>query len=157
MFWAYESYYHLHLVFDAGLQLFYVAMSVYGVYRWLYGGVDGTAKPITSMSSLEHAVAIASGTALSALLLFSSRYFDQLNFQFLDATTTAFLVVGTYYLIERKLESWVYLVICDVIYIYIYSQVGAYLFVGIMVLYIGFGIAGYRSWRNLMDSSPMPS
>lgn len=157
IFWAYESYYNLHLVFDAGLQVFYILFSIYGIYRWQYGGIDRAPKPITRMTVREHLAAVAIGSLLSLMLVHSSQYFEQINYQVLDATTTIFLIVGTYFLVERKLESWIYLVVCDIVYVYIYTQVEAYLFVFMMVLFSLFGIVGYLKWRRigvLQDATP---
>lgn len=109
------------------------------------------------MTVREHLAAVAIGSLLSVMLVHSSQYFEQINYQVLDATTTIFLIVGTYFLVERKLESWIYLVVCDMVYVYIYTQVEAYLFVFMMVLFSLFGIVGYLKWRQIgvsQDATP---
>ena len=149
-FWAYESYFHLNLKFDAGLQIFYVVMSMIGLYRWQYKTTAKEEIPITSLNITGHTMALLAGTIASGTLVYLSQYIESISFPVLDAFTTIFLIVGTLLLVERKLFSWIYLVICDIIYMYIYSVQEAWLFVGMMGVYTVFGIVGFINWRTIM-------
>lgn len=150
--------YNAGLKFDAALQLFYVLISVLGIYRWKYGGANQEELSITDYSLKQHFLIVGFGILISALLVYFSRYIDFINMPILDATTTVFLIIGTLLLIERKLSSWIYLVIADAAYIYIYGASGLWLFVGIMVLYIIFGINGFLNWKKIQmqKEKPMP-
>lgn len=145
--WMLASY-NAGLKFDAALQIFYVCISFLGIYRWKYGGEANEELPISDYSPKQHVLIVSLGILSSLLLIYISQFIDFINLPILDATTTVFLIIGTILLIERKLSSWIYLVVADVAYIYIYGVSGLWLFVGIMVLYIIFGINGYRSWKN---------
>ena len=147
--WAFVSY-EAGLKFDASLQVFYVLISMLGIYRWKTGGHNNTELPITEYTPTKHASIIFSGVIISLVLIYLSSFVESINLPVLDAFTTVFLVIGTLLLIERKLSAWIYLVLADVIYIYIYGVTGLWLFVGMMVIYIVFGISGYFSWKNLM-------
>ena len=46
VFWAYESYFLLNLKFDSFLQVFYMIMSVYGLYSWKRGGTGNSERAI---------------------------------------------------------------------------------------------------------------
>ena len=140
--------YRAGLKFDAALQVFYVFISFLGIYRWQFGGTDKTELPISKLSVKQHVLVIGLGLSLSVLLIYLSKFVAFINLPILDATTTVFLIIGTILLIERKLSSWIYLVVADIVYIYIYGISGLWLFVGIMLLYIIFGINGYRSWKK---------
>jgi len=153
LFWAYESYYAYHLVFDAMLQLFYVVMSVLGLYRWKYGGTDQAEKPIIRYTLSTHMGVIFMGIFCSGILIFLSRYVDVISMPVLDATTTVFLVVGTLLLVERELYSWVYLVIADLVYVYIYGAQSAWLFVATMLIYSAFGVMGFINWKKLIEKN----
>lgn len=146
--WMLASY-KAGLKFDAALQIFYVLISILGIYRWKYGGINKEELPITDYSLRQHFLIIGFGILSSILLIHFSQYVEFINMPVLDATTTVFLVIGTILLIERKLSSWIYLVVADIAYIYIYGVSGLWLFVGIMILYIIFGINGYWSWKNI--------
>ena len=145
--WAFVSY-GGHYIFDAALQVFYIIMSIIGFYRWKFGGTNRSALPITEYKPLSHIYIIIGGSIISYLLYWSSQFIDLIDQPLLDAFTTVFLVTGTILLIERKLSSWIYLVIADIGCIYMYSLKGWWLFVGVMVVYIVFGIVGYMKWKK---------
>jgi len=147
--WMISSY-KAGLKFDAALQVFYVCISFLGIYRWKYGGEAKKELPITDYSSKQHFLIVSLGILVSLLLIYVSSFIDFINLPILDATTTVFLVIGTLLLIERKLSSWIYLVVADIVYIYIYGVTGLWLFVGIMIIYVIFGINGYISWKSIL-------
>ncbi len=145
--------YKAGLKFDAALQIFYVFISFLGIYRWKYGGENKEELPISDYSLKQHALIVSLGLLCSMFLIYLSQFIDFINLPILDATTTVFLIIGTILLIERKLSSWIYLVVADIAYIYIYGVSGLWLFVGIMIIYIVFGINGYRSWKNFQSQN----
>jgi nicotinamide mononucleotide transporter len=140
--------YKAGLKFDAALQVFYVIISILGIYRWKYGGQNNEELPVTDYSIQKHFIIIGIGLLCSFALIYLSRFVEFINMPILDATTTVFLIIGTLLLIERKLSSWIYLIVADVAYIYIYGVSGLWLFMGIMILYIIFGVNGYLQWKN---------
>lgn len=149
--WAYVSF-EGHLIYDGVLQLFYVVMSCVGIYRWMYGSSDQRELPITTVDRRSHIKIIGTGVALSLFLYFISAHIPTVQFQFpiLDATTTVFLIIGTLLLVDRKLYSWIYLVIADIGCIILYALSGYYLFVGVMVVYIVFGMVGFYTWKKAL-------
>lgn len=151
--WAYVSF-HAGLYFDAGLQLFYVIISFLGIYRWMYGGNNNEELPISSLSNRSHSLIIAGGVFLSACLYFLFKSLPNIQMAALDSITTIFLVIGTILLINRNLYSWIYLVVADVVYIYIYGNSGLWLFAGSMVVYVIFGLVGFKEWQKSQINAP---
>jgi nicotinamide mononucleotide transporter PnuC len=129
--------------------LFYVLISVFGLYRWQKGGTNNHELPISEYSLVSHFYIIGIGLLISAFLIYLSKFVEFINLPILDATTTVFLIIGTILLVERKLSSWIYLVLADIAYIYIYGVSGLWLFVIVMIFYIVFGIAGYLKWKSI--------
>lgn len=150
--WGYVSFYSYNLVFDAGLQMFYVGMSVLGLYQWK-SGQNKEELPITSMTINEHLITILAGAVVGVLVAYLTGLFYDASWPYLDSLTTAFLMIATYWLVKRKLECWIYFVIADAIYIYIYQQQGAQLFSYMMVLYTIMAIWGYFGWRKEMQKA----
>ena len=148
IFWAYESYFTYHLVFDAGLQAFYFLMSLWGIYEWKYGGSDRGEKPIQKYKWWLHLEVLIVVSILGYALSLSAPYLGSAQMPLLDALTTVWLMAGTLLLVKRELYSWLHLVIADIVYIYIYGMQGAWLFMGLMVLYVVFGLIGYVSWKK---------
>lgn len=142
--------YSTGLKFDAALQVFYISISFLGYYRWKYGGEKKEELPITVLSVGQHTMIIALGTVCSIILIYLSKYIEFIRLPMFDATSTVFLIIGSFLLIERKLSSWIYLVIADFSYVYIYGVTDLWPLVGLMVVYIVFGINGFMNWKKLM-------
>lgn len=143
--------YNSHLIFDTGLQIFYIVMSVFGLYRWMFGGENKKELPITIDAFTRHSVYIIGGCLISFLLYKSSYFIEIIDKPLSDAFTTVFLIIGTILLIERKLYSWIYLVVADIGYIFIYADSQLWLLSGMMVIYSIAGIWGFFSWRKEMN------
>ena len=100
------------------------------------------------MSYREHSVSIIIGVGVGLLLAYVTGLFYKASWAYLDSLTTAFLMIATYFLVKRKLETWIYFIIADAIYIYIYWNQGAELFAYMMVIYTIMAIVGYAQWSR---------
>lgn len=141
------------LYFDAGLQVFYVVMAVWGLYLWVKPPEKQSERPIVPMSIAQHVAAIVGGGVLALILSTLSTDIPGINYVGIDALTTVYLIIGTILLVYRRLESWIYLVVADIIYIYIYYATDLHILMSTMVVYTIFGIYGYLHWRRLMSHS----
>ncbi len=150
--WAYHDFANLNLKFDGVLQIFYVAMSIYGLYRWSKSQNEEELA-ITLMQPKKHFQVILLGVVVSVIVAYVSSYFFTTELPYLDATTTGMSIVATFLLIGRKLENWLYFIVIDLAYIYIYGSQGAYLLSGIMAVYIVVAVMGYFSWKKMVPES----
>jgi nicotinamide mononucleotide transporter len=164
LLWAHQMLAVYGLVSDALLQLFYLVMAGVGLYRWRRKGaraepaaealdsqmIEAEAKPsIRRMSWEEHATVIASSLLLGyALAKFVLIYRVSAAMPVLDGLTTAFSVVATFLLVARRLENWLYFIVIDAAYVYIYWRTGALLYLLVMLVYIVLAVYGYRRWRH---------
>ena len=57
--WGYVSMYSYNLLFDTILQIFYVGMSVYGLYLWRSSKDQSEELPITHMTAKDHWITIS--------------------------------------------------------------------------------------------------
>lgn len=146
--WAYASFVFYDLWLDALLQVFYVIMGFVGIYRWRYGSRSGSDLPVSRMPRREMAWTLAGGSLLAWIF---GTLFDEYTpaaATYLDATTTVFSIITTFLLVQKRLESWLYWVVIDALYAYLYFSRGAYLFALLMVLYTGIAISAYFQWRR---------
>lgn len=150
--WAYLDIVQYQLYSDALLQLFYVGISLLGLYRWRRGGAAEDDLPIQHMTSEEHAWLIG-GSLVSGFLLgyFVSQYAEAAA-TYPDAITTTFSIGATFALLQRRIENWWYWVVIDLAYVGIYGSRGATLFAGLMGLYVVLAIYGYFSWRSILTN-----
>ncbi len=144
--WAYSSFVNYQLYLDAGLQVFYVVMGFLGWYRWKYGGAQGQLS-ISKNQWSYNGVIIVTGVVLSLIFGFFFEKYTPAASTYLDSFTTIFSVLATILLVQRRLDNWVYWVLIDAVYVYLYATRGAYLFSALMVWYVYLAAKAYFSWR----------
>ena len=152
--WGYLSYAVYGLPADALLQLFYFIMAGVGLWKWYRGGTDGEIDPVRRMTKREHAGVIFGATATGLVLLALIRWGDFATSLATgpDALTTTFSIATTFLLIDRKLENWLYWIVIDLVYVWIYWTQGAVFFAALMVVYVLMAVYGYRSWRTMLST-----
>ncbi|MDT0377407.1 nicotinamide riboside transporter PnuC [Streptomyces sp. DSM 42041] len=134
---------------DAGLQVVYIALALYGWWAWLRGGPEAAAGrlPVSRTDARTWWVLAPATLAVTALLtLWLARSTDS-TVPFWDALTTALSLAATYGQCRKKLESWYLWIAADVVYVPLYAYKGLHL---TALLYVGFMIlcvVGLRSWR----------
>ncbi|MEZ4984335.1 MAG: nicotinamide riboside transporter PnuC [Saprospiraceae bacterium] len=146
--WAYASFAMYYLYLDGILQVIYVLMGVWGLYNWTKGGISGQPLVISRMDAWAHIFAIVVGGCLSLLLgyLFS---FTAAAATYMDAFTSVFSVWATVLLVQRRLENWLYWIVVNIIYAYLYSSQGAVLFAFVMIVYVVMALFGWKRWKRL--------
>ncbi len=169
--WAWQSFFEYQLVSDGLLQIFYFVMAGVGFWRWTREGTHKSPSPsdnildtpairspqvtsIQSMSLNEHLLVIGGGLlgGLALGFLFSNTLVAAATYP--DAITTVFSVITTFLLIGRRLENWLYWIVIDAVYVWIYGSTGAVLFALMMLINIGMAIYGYLNWRKEL---PVPN
>ncbi|MFT5999842.1 MAG: nicotinamide mononucleotide transporter [Neolewinella sp.] len=147
--WAWQSFFEYNLVSDGLLQVFYFVMAGVGIWRWSgKGGGETEALPITRMSFREHLTTILGGLlGGTALGYFFSNTLEAAA-TYPDAITTVFSVITTFLLIGRRLENWLYWIVIDAVYVFIYAGTGAILFAAMMIINIGMAGYGFVKWRS---------
>lgn len=142
---------------DAGLQIVFIALAVYGWWTWTHGGGPGSdALPVRRTSRTEWTWLITAGVVGTLVLtLLLDRATDS-TVPFWDALTTALSLTATYGQCRKRLESWWLWIAADVIYVPLYAYKELYL---TSLLYIGFMtlcVLGLRRWtRDLADRTAL--
>lgn len=152
-FWAYASFVFYQLWLDALLQIFYIVMAFVGFYQWKDRKAGSEAlKPTTHLSTREHLTYWA--ILLPATFLFGYFFanYTPAAATYADAFTTVLSVVATFMLVQKKLETWLYWILADGLYIWLYGRQGAYLFSLLMVVYVVIAADGYFRWRRQMKT-----
>ena len=133
---------------DAGLQVVYIVLSVYGWYRWLHPGEDREELPVTRIAPREALVLGAICTATAATMGGLLHAYTDASLPFWDSTTVAMSLVAQYLLARKVLESWVVWVAADVIMVGIYLAKALYLTSALYVVFTVLAVAGYRAWKG---------
>jgi len=69
-----------------------------------------------------------------------------------DAFTTAFSVIATVMLVQRRLENWLYWIVIDLTYAGLYWSRAAVLFALLMLVYSVIAVFAYRNWTRLASA-----
>lgn len=146
--WAYADIKLYNLKFDAGLQMFYAVMSIVGWYKWSNNSLSSEHKLIKKLNNYQNLIIILIGLVISFCSVMIMVNFTSTSFAKLDASTTIFSIIATFLLIYRYIDNWIYLLVCNVCYLYIYYSQGATILMMIMMLYVVLALLGYKSWKN---------
>jgi len=145
--------YQAGLYMESALQLFYIAMAIYGWYSWKHGKGPEQELPVSSWPPSKHIaplVSILLFTLGSGFLL--SRYTDA-AMPYLDSFTTWGAIVTTWMVARKIIQNWHYWFIIDSVSVYLYISRGLWLTALLFILYLVLIVIGYRQWRKSMDSA----
>ncbi|MFC0003180.1 nicotinamide riboside transporter PnuC [Micromonospora siamensis] len=153
LFWAAGLY------ADAGLQLVYVALGVYGWYHWLFGGERRSRLTVSRTGRGEWLGLAVAGVLLTAgLWVLLDRATDS-TVPLADALTTALSLLATYGQTRKLVESWWLWIAADLIYIPLYAYKGLWLTGALYLVFLGLCVLGLRAWRadlRSADRDPAP-
>lgn len=133
---------------DAGLQVIYMLLAIYGWWAWLYGGKGHSHLAVTH-TPRQTAIALGLATvAMTGLLYVLLDRVTDSTVPIWDALTTALSLAATYGQTRRQLECWWLWMAADIIYVPLYASKGLWL---TALLYVGFFalcVMGYLAWRR---------
>lgn len=146
-------FWNVSLVMESLLNLYYMAMAVYGWYQWRRGGQGHSGVAIQRWPLIQHLWAIG-GVLLAALL---SGYLLSNNtgaaWPYLDSFTTWASVFTTWMVAKKVLENWLYWIVIDAVSIVLYLDRGLYLTALLFVAYVVIALFGYITWRRHFTAS----
>ncbi|MEU9020838.1 nicotinamide riboside transporter PnuC [Actinomadura sp. NPDC048394] len=145
---------------DAGLQVVYVVLQLYGWWVWLYAGDGRDELPVRRTARTEWFALAAAGAAGTALLTWMLSAWTDSTVPFWDALTTALSLVATYGQSRKLLESWWLWITADLIYIPLYFYKELKLTGALYVLFLALCVAGLVAWRRDLrrrEAAPVPA
>jgi nicotinamide mononucleotide transporter len=132
---------------NAGLQVVYFALSVYGWYAWKFGGQHHTPLRVTRATRRHWLLLAPLGVVAAVLLaLILGRYTDA-ALPWLDSSTTAASLIAQYLMTRKILENWIIWIVADVVYIGMYVSQGLVLTAGLYAAFLVLATMGLFSWR----------
>jgi len=133
---------------DAVLQLFYLALSAYGWYEWMYGGARHTRLKVSRATRMNWMVVtplfLAGGIGLGAVL---ARYTDS-PMPYFDALLTSASLVAQWMMTRKLLENWVIWILADLVYVPVFIMRGLPLTALQYAIFLVLAAIGYVGWRQ---------
>ncbi len=139
-------FWNVNLLMESALQVYYLAMAVYGWWQWQRGGAGHTELKISRWGSRQHLVAVAAVLLVSAASGALLQHYTGAALPYLDSFTTWGSVLTTWMVARKILENWLYWLVIDSVSIYLYLDRTLYLTAGLFALYLVIVLFGYRKW-----------
>lgn len=133
------------LPMQAGLQVYYVGMSVYGWWHW---SRPGTTARISTWPWRWHALAIGGVLLLSGAVARWLSAETQAAWPYLDSATTLASLLATWLVARMKLENWAYWIVIDAVLAFLYAAQGLVFTAALFLLYLLIAAAGFRTWLH---------
>lgn len=138
---------------DVVLNLYYLAMSVYGWVYWKWGRRRQVV-PITVCSRNDYIVVVGIVVGCFLPMAYWLRVFTDSNVPYWDALVSTFAWAGMWLLAKRKLENWTFLNLSNLVAIPLLLYKGLYIYAGLTVFLFTVAVSGYFNWKRLLDHNP---
>ena len=139
----------VNLYMESALNVYYMAMAVYGWYQWQRGGDEGRGVAIGRWSLRQHLATVGAVLIASAISGYSLSAYTDSRLPYLDSLTTWASVATTLMVARKVLENWLYWLVINSVSIYLYIDRELYQTAGLFVLYLVLSVLGYRRWREV--------
>lgn len=140
-------FYQSKLYAGMGLQLFYLGISVYGWYHWLFGGEHRT---VLRVSRTPRALAAALPVLWVAVFVGLGRVLDQATdspVPYIDAALSAGSLIAQWMMTRKYLGSWLLWVALDVGYVALFLHQRLYLTAFLYGVFLFLAARGFVEWR----------
>lgn len=141
---------------EAGLQGFFIVVSVWGWHQWLQGTEAGRPLSVRHMPARERsAAALCTLLAWPALALLLHRTTDS-DVPWLDALPTVASVTGQWLLGRKRVEAWVVWMGVNVFSVGLFLYKSLWLTALLYAVFAVLSVAGWRAWRRLAEAQASP-
>ena len=147
-------YYQKGLYADCAMEFYYLAMTIYGFWRWTNGGafkVEGGRKITHFPYRMVFPWLVGTGV-LWAVIWWLLVTFTDSTVPVADSFTTALSLLGIWALAHKYLEQWFVWIAVDVVTCGLYAYKGLPFKSGLYALYVVIAIFGYFRWKKMMKA-----
>lgn len=139
-------FFQVKLYADAGLQVVYLVLAVYGWWAWLHGGEQGGPLTVRRASARLFVTVAALGAVFATVLGLSLARFTDADVPLLDSALTGASLVGQFLMTRKYLESWAVWVVADVVYVGLFVSRELYLTAVLYAIFTGLALYAWREW-----------
>ena len=145
-------YYQKGLYADCAMEFYYLAMTVYGWWRWVRGSSSATSSSVSIRHFPKRLVLpwLAMIAAIWGVIYWLLVTFTNSNVPLADSFTTALSIVGIWALAHKYLEQWFIWIAVDVVTCALYFYKDIPFKASLYGLYVVIAVFGYLKWRRMM-------
>ena len=136
---------------DMGLQVYYVAISIYGWYYWLKGGKktgQSNVVPVIRVQQKLWPKLIVATIFFYAIILFILIRYTNSTVPVMDSLTTALSITATWMLAKKYIEHWIIWIFVDLISAGLYIYKDLWPTVILFIVYTIMAVLGYIEWKK---------
>lgn len=135
---------------DMSLQVYYLLVSIYGWYHWIYGARERKVEklPVTRIRWQTAIVLICVFVILWLGIAYVLINFTDSDVPWGDAFTTAGSIVATWMLARKILEHWLLWIVVDAVATALYLYKNMYPTVFLYLVFTVIAVVGYFQWKK---------
>lgn len=150
-------YYRAGLYADAAINVYFLLASVYGLVCWLMPRKGSpVVSPITTTPRSVWLPLTIITIIVWGIIAVALHQFTDSTVPVADAFTTALSISAMWMLAKKYIEQWLIWIVVDVASAALYFYKGLDLTALLYLLYAGVAVAGYRKWRQLLQTDSTP-
>ncbi|WP_414573556.1 nicotinamide riboside transporter PnuC [Nostoc sp. CCY 9925] len=156
-------FYQIRLYSDAIEQVYYLGISIYGWWRWstpesasgkILNVKYSSPRTIFLAALVTIAISFVMGILMSQIHTILPRLFpDKASFPYLDALTTIMSFTAMWLMAQKRIESWYYWIVVDIIGIWLYYVKEVKFIALLYVILLLIAINGSISWLKTNASN----
>jgi nicotinamide mononucleotide transporter len=135
---------------DAGLQVFFALVGLWGWWQWLRG-TQAAGKPLQVRHLAPRDLVLLAAATLAAwpLLGLFLDHFTDTDVPYWDAFPTTASIAGQWLLGRKYVQNWPAWLIVNAASVALFAYKGLWLTVLLYTLFLAMSVAGWQQWRRL--------
>ena len=143
------------LLGDTIINAYFFSMSIYGWYFWSRKKDEVFVNQVSTINRNEIKYLFILAISSLIFVYFVYDYFDKWNnwTAYVDNITTAIFFVAMWLMARRKIESWIFWIIGDLITVPLYFYKGLTISSIQYIIFLILAVLGYVSWKKILDKN----
>ena len=143
------------LLGDTIINAYFFSMSIYGWYFWSRKKDEIFINQVSTINRNEIKYLFILAISSLIFIYFVYDYFDKWNnwTAYVDNITTAIFFVAMWLMARRKIESWIFWIIGDLITVPLYFYKGLTISSIQYIIFLILAVLGYVSWKKILDKN----
>jgi nicotinamide mononucleotide transporter len=136
------------LYMESALNVYYMGMAVYGWLQWQKGGANHSGVEIVRWTAKHHIICVLVILIASVISGYLLSVNTDARLPYLDSFTTWASVLTTVMVARKVLENWLYWIVINSVYIYLYIDRDLDQTAAMFTLYLVLSVLGYVAWKK---------
>ena len=143
------------LLGDTIINAYFFSMSIYGWYFWSRKKDEVLINQVSTINRNEIKYLFILAISSLIFIYFVYDYFDKWNnwTAYVDNVTTAIFFIAMWLMAKRKVESWIFWIIGDLITVPLYFYKGLTISSIQYIIFLILAVLGYISWKKILDKN----